>query len=56
MRRAGEGAADATVGEARESLLGERRAEQISADPFESGPILGADTAIGVEVEVFQAR
>jgi hypothetical protein len=47
---------DAAVGESRQALLGERWTQQVAAEPLESGTVIGADGAIGVEVEAFEMR
>jgi hypothetical protein len=52
MPRAPEGADHAVVREPRETLLGERRAEQVPAELLEPGAVVGAHGAIGVEIEV----
>ena len=47
---------DAAVGEARERSLRERRAQKVSAESFEPETVIGADVAIGVEIEAFEVR
>jgi hypothetical protein len=51
---AGERAEDPAIRKSRQTLLGERGTEQVAAEPLESGSIVGADGAIGVEVEAFE--
>jgi hypothetical protein len=45
---------DAPVGESGQPLLRERRSQEVAAEPFEPKPVIGADVAIGVEVETFE--
>jgi hypothetical protein len=52
--RAEERAQDAAVGEPRETLLGERRAQQVAEEALESGTVVGTHRAIGVEVETLE--
>ena len=54
--RVAECADDAAVGESREPLLCERRAQKVPAESFEPNPVVGADVAIGMEVEAFEVR
>lgn len=54
--RVSEGADDAAVGEARQSLLRERGAQKVSTESFESEPVIGADIAIGVKIKPLQMR
>jgi len=49
--RAPERADDAAVGDSREPLLRERRARQVADEALEPGAVVGADGAIGVEIE-----
>lgn len=46
-----ERAADAAVREEREALLGERRTQKVVAERLQTGAIVGADGAVGVEIE-----
>ena len=54
MPRVAECADDAAVGEAREPLLRERRTQEVSAESFEPEPVVGADGAIGMEIETLK--
>jgi hypothetical protein len=56
MPRMAERADDAAVGESGQPLLRQRRAQQVPAEPLEPEPIIGADVAIGVEIEAFEVR
>jgi len=47
---------DAAVGEAREPFLRQRRAQEVAAQPFEPGPIVGGNGAIGMEIEALEVR
>jgi hypothetical protein len=51
-----ERADDAAVGESREPLLGERRAQEVADKALEAGTIVRAHGAIGVEIEAFEVR
>ena len=54
--RVAERADDAAVGESREPLLRERGAQKVAAESFEPETVVGADGAIGVEIEAFEVR
>ena len=56
MPRAPERALHAAIGEAREPFLSERWAQKVAAETFERGAIVGADGAIGVEIEALEVR
>jgi hypothetical protein len=45
---------DAAVGAQADAVLGERRAEEIAAELFEAGAIVGGDPDVGVEVEALE--
>ena len=35
-------------------MLGERGAEEVAAEPFEAGAVVGGDADIGVEIEAIE--
>jgi hypothetical protein len=51
-----EGADDAAVGEARETLLREWWTQEVAAESFEPGAVVGAHGAIGVKIKTFEVR
>ena len=54
MPRAPKRADDAAVGAPRETLLRERRTQQVANEALEPGTVVGADGTIGVEIEAFE--
>ena len=45
---------DAAVGAELDAVLGERGAEEVAAEPFEAGAVVGGDPDIGVEIEAIE--